>query len=235
MNLFNQTKPASLTEWLETATDGLAAPSRERITREISAHYAAAVESHLSQGESDPVAKANALGELGDPKKSRRKFHRRHLTVADEYWGVGFWSRSHIEIALATNFILGVLLIMIAAGKDKALKYALILYVPIILGSVIAQTFAFWRLRQPGGKLKLSSMVLINRISFDNCILVQVVGSTSTILSIYWDVNHRFTTWDRLLSIFLLLIWILAVIETFQKWKKIRRLEIFASDKSGLA
>jgi hypothetical protein len=84
INLFNKTKPASLTEWLEIATKGLAAPGRERITREIEAHFAAAVESHFAQGESEQDAQAHALSELGAPHLAAIKFNEQYLTESDE-------------------------------------------------------------------------------------------------------------------------------------------------------
>lgn len=73
----------SLTEWLEVATAGLTAPAREKIEREISAHYLDAVEAHRANGESDKTAHAGALAELGDLEKAGVKFRKQYLTEGD--------------------------------------------------------------------------------------------------------------------------------------------------------
>jgi hypothetical protein len=69
-----------LAEWLEIATKGIAVSGKERITREIEVHYAEAVESHIAKGEPEPVAQANALGDLGDPMVAGKSFRKKHLT-----------------------------------------------------------------------------------------------------------------------------------------------------------
>jgi hypothetical protein len=84
MNLGKPKKPSSLSEWLETATKGLAAPGRERITQEIKAHFAEAVEDHLAQGESETDAQTKALAEMGAPQVAALKFKEQYLTEADE-------------------------------------------------------------------------------------------------------------------------------------------------------
>jgi hypothetical protein len=81
---FKAPQPKNLEEWLEIATDGLAASGRERITREISSHYAAAVESHLAQSESEQDAQAHALAELGAPHLAGIKFKDQYFTESDE-------------------------------------------------------------------------------------------------------------------------------------------------------
>jgi hypothetical protein len=73
-------KRKGLAGWLEYATDQLAAPARERITREIEAHYADAVQAHIDGGEPEAVARTAALTELGDPTKAAADFRKRHLT-----------------------------------------------------------------------------------------------------------------------------------------------------------
>ena len=37
--IFNNPEPKNLEEWLEMATKGIAAPGKERITREIEVHF----------------------------------------------------------------------------------------------------------------------------------------------------------------------------------------------------
>jgi hypothetical protein len=75
--------PESLSRWLRIATRDLAPPGPERITREIEAHYAAAVESHLAQGESELDAKAKTVAELGDAHAAAKRFRKTHFTEAE--------------------------------------------------------------------------------------------------------------------------------------------------------
>src|SRR5882724_8024183 len=73
-------KLESLSNWLEIATKDLAQAGKQRITQEIEAHFADAVEARLSQGKPEPVAKANALAELGDPTAAGKRFRKKHFT-----------------------------------------------------------------------------------------------------------------------------------------------------------
>jgi hypothetical protein len=217
-------EPKNLSEWLETAAKGIAAAGQERIAREIEAHYAEAVEAHVTKGESEPIALAKALDALGDAMTARRRFRKEHLTVKDEQWTVGFWSRNYGKFALATNFLTGFMLILTVPFAIKLQKYAVLFFVPLFLGVIAAQIRVFRRLRQPGNQSKLSSMTLMNRLSFNNLLMMQVVRSTAsvTISQIAYD---PFMELNRLMLIVVSLGWILTVIESFQKWKKIQRIE----------
>jgi hypothetical protein len=70
-----------LREWLQIATAWLANPGKERIRREIQAHYAEAVAAHLTEGLSESEAKAAAVAELGSAKRAGRRFRRQYLTT----------------------------------------------------------------------------------------------------------------------------------------------------------
>ncbi|NUN97616.1 MAG: hypothetical protein HUU16_15740 [Candidatus Omnitrophica bacterium] len=74
----------SLQEWLSIATKGLAAEGRERVRREIEAHYEAAVEEASEQGLDTEVAQPTALRALGDCGKAQRRFNRVFLTEVEE-------------------------------------------------------------------------------------------------------------------------------------------------------
>jgi hypothetical protein len=69
-----------LPQWLEIATETLAAPAKERIRTEIEAHYSESVAAHLAEGASESDAQAAALTELGSAKAAARRFRRQHLT-----------------------------------------------------------------------------------------------------------------------------------------------------------
>jgi hypothetical protein len=77
-------KATNVSEWLEIATKGIAAAGKERIEREIEAHYADAVEAHRERGESEEVAHTKSLEELGEPGKAAEKFQQEYLTEEDE-------------------------------------------------------------------------------------------------------------------------------------------------------
>ena len=78
--LFPTPKAFSVSDWLELATNRLAAPARKRIGLEIEAHYAEAVRAHLEEGMSEWDAQAAALAELGDAFAAARRFRKQHLT-----------------------------------------------------------------------------------------------------------------------------------------------------------
>jgi hypothetical protein len=76
-------EPKSLENWLETATEGITTAGKERIAREIEAHYADAVTALREKGESEESTQAKALAELGKPRLAGRRFRREYLTEAD--------------------------------------------------------------------------------------------------------------------------------------------------------
>ncbi|PCJ52165.1 MAG: hypothetical protein COA73_16470 [Candidatus Hydrogenedentota bacterium] len=63
----------ALRNWLATATRGIASWDKERIEREIHAHYEDAVADGLAQGLHQEEAEHAALESLGSAKKARRK------------------------------------------------------------------------------------------------------------------------------------------------------------------
>ena len=75
-----------LAAWLVLATFGLVAPARERIKREIEAHFADAVATHVSEGLSQEAAEARALEELGDIHSAAKAFKKKHITEEEEKW-----------------------------------------------------------------------------------------------------------------------------------------------------
>jgi hypothetical protein len=77
-------KATNVSEWLKIATHGIAAAGKERISREIEAHYADAVGTHLERGESEDVAQAKSLEELGEPGVAAEEFQKEYITEADE-------------------------------------------------------------------------------------------------------------------------------------------------------
>jgi uncharacterized membrane protein len=86
MKHLDKNNPATLSEWLEIATRGLAVPGKERITREIEAHYAEAVQACRAQGEPSQtveagvIAESRVIEELGDPDIAAKHFREIHLT-----------------------------------------------------------------------------------------------------------------------------------------------------------
>ncbi len=83
MRLFPTPKAVSVSDWLELATNRLAAPARKRIGLEIEAHYAEAVRAHVEEGMSEWEAQAAALAELGDAWAAARRFRKQHLTEGE--------------------------------------------------------------------------------------------------------------------------------------------------------
>ncbi|HEV7924925.1 MAG TPA: hypothetical protein VGR14_06195 [Verrucomicrobiae bacterium] len=91
-NLLKLLETRGLAGWLEIATDDLEAPAKQRIVREIEAHYAEAVSAHLAAGETEHSAQSTALAELGDPRVATVNFQKRYLTVSEAKW-MHSWER----------------------------------------------------------------------------------------------------------------------------------------------
>lgn len=83
MSVFQADQMQDLPEWLEIASEELAAPAKERIRLEIEAHYAEAAAAHLAEGLSESDARKAALADLGDAKEAARRFSKQHLTERD--------------------------------------------------------------------------------------------------------------------------------------------------------
>jgi hypothetical protein len=65
--------PNTLRDWLATATRGLASWDKDRIEREIRAHYEDAVVEGLEEGLAKADAHFKALDSLGDPKQAHKR------------------------------------------------------------------------------------------------------------------------------------------------------------------
>lgn len=69
-----------LSFWLDIATAGLCDDAKERVTKEITAHYTDAMEHAKERGLTGLDAEESVIAALGDPKKARREFKRVYLT-----------------------------------------------------------------------------------------------------------------------------------------------------------
>jgi hypothetical protein len=218
MNLGKINKPASLSEWLEIATGGLAASGKERITHEIEAHYAAAIESHLAHGESEPVAQTSALEELGDAKKARRSFRKRHLTEREEkrILKLQNWSNSRFWLVVS---ILGSLCFVFVGTKVYP-EYTPLLPILIVLGGMAAPAFMFWIVRQQEPKTKLSVVLLIYSVQMVLCAFTFALLGSSGFAPVVSEVTVLYS--------------IATVIQSIQTWKKIRKNENPTDEMSGL-
>jgi hypothetical protein len=218
-------KPASLSEWLDTATQGLAAPGRERVTQEIEAHFAEAVEAHVTQGQPEQTAHAIALEELGDPDVSAKSFRKRHLTLEEARRLVDFRSRNDTKTALATNFFFGLFVIYLAAGQDKPPRYTSLFCILVFLGLIVCPLLVFCLLRLPAIKSNLYSLVWVD--------LVQraLLGFAGVLLFAFMMPLLRHTGWAGLcVGQF-----VVAGIFAFKIRKKIRKNENPTAGNSRLA
>ena len=75
-----------LAEWLVLATFGLIAPARDRIRREIEAHFVDGVARRVADGLALEDAEIAAALELGDAHAAAKAFRKQHLTEAEASW-----------------------------------------------------------------------------------------------------------------------------------------------------
>jgi hypothetical protein len=210
------TKPSDLAEWLEIATDGLAVPGRERVRREVGAHFGQAVRAHMAEGESEPVAKINALEELGDARTAQKDFRKRHLTKDEEKHLVTLRETARSKFVLATNLIIGFTSLFFLLRLNS--KSAFLTCLPVFIALIILPVFAFWRLRHRGTESKLSTLLLIQFFAVSPF-------SGPIVSSIVLDANRPFIDRVRIPLIGLLLIWFAFCILAYQTWRKIRKNE----------
>jgi hypothetical protein len=209
-------KPASLTEWLQIATDGLAVPGRERVREEIGTHFAEAVKAHLAQGETEPVAQINALEELGDAKTAQRNFRKRHLTKEEEKWLTHLGGMARSKFVLASNLLIGLSLSIDLPWTNS--KTGLLFCLPILLLFVALPIYAFYKLRRPGNASKLSLMLVIQFFGFSPFLGV-IVYTTALNANRLLNIQHGMPL------ICVLLFWFVSCAVAFQTWRKIRRYE----------
>jgi hypothetical protein len=203
------TKPSDLAQWLETATEGIASSGKERIRREIEAHYAEAVEAHLAKGEAEPVAQANALGELGNARTAGRRFRRRHLTEREErrlLW-FQYFAASGVWLAVLLFFSSGLMALILVDRPRHTLIYCVL---NLLLGFAFP-CFAFWKMKQPESKLNLYSAAALEL-------------SYLALITISYVLLAGFSPFGYMWSIYLLM-WIPRLFLSFQTWKKLRKNE----------
>jgi hypothetical protein len=115
MSAGNEQPTPSLAEWLNTATEKLSLPAKERIKLEITSHFEDALESYMAEGLNEPDAQAKALADLGDARSAARRFQREHLTESDVRrikhnlgWNSGWRRRLNVlsSLGLGAAFVL---------------------------------------------------------------------------------------------------------------------------------
>ena len=73
-----------LRRWLNIASDGLCADARDRVAREVSAHFVDALQDGLANGLDAASARDHAILGLGSPRAARRAYRRTFLTTREE-------------------------------------------------------------------------------------------------------------------------------------------------------
>jgi hypothetical protein len=202
---------ASLAEWLEIATDGIAAAGRERIAREIEVHFAEAVESHLAQGETEEAAKDNALRDLGDAKTARRKFRKRHLTAKEEHRLDVFQYEAGSKLELVIFLILdfGGTVALLTIGPKGSLIFCVLIFPSVMIFPI----FTFWKLRQPESKSNLysASLLELSQAAFF-CLVFALLACVRFKGSFFC-------------GMILMTVWIPRLFQSFWTWKKFRKNE----------
>ena len=168
--VFPEERPSKegLDAWLETATDDLTAPVRERIRVELQSHFADAVADHMANGFTEAEAKAAALSGLGSPTAARRRFHRRHLTEKDVErigntmkWASGrhlVWSLPLLVVACA---------VFLYTDKNLPRQLqpsALDIVVSVVLIFGLFQLLSYLKLKQGGRAPDLRDLVLLQML-----------------------------------------------------------------------
>jgi hypothetical protein len=187
----NNFKPASLSEWLEIATKGIAAAGKERITREIEAHFAEAVEAHIAQGEPEPVAQAKAVIALGDATVAAKRFRRNHFTEEE----VKSLEKMRKDAAKLRNFLLNVLYPLsfysscrLIFGDPKHDLY----FIGLLSAAVALPGLSFVIANRPATKAKVSWLLLVEittNVAFAAIAFPCIGGNSQDFSSAYWGIG----------------------------------------------
>jgi len=79
-------KPGGLSIWIRTASHGLCAQAKERVSKEIRAHHAEAFAELCDTGLSPEAAYALAVEGLGDATAANKAFRKTYLTTWQQAW-----------------------------------------------------------------------------------------------------------------------------------------------------
>ena len=161
MKTYSANAAQELTAWLVLATFGIVAPARDRIKREIEAHFADAVAAHVAKGLSQDEAETRALQELGDIHSAAKAFQKKHLTSQDVEWLHGLWKAERrrkylLRVRFIWCLLSSILLttcLFLWSGEPYA-RSARVLLIPLwfLVGISLYSLLSFSRLMKNGFK-----------------------------------------------------------------------------------
>jgi hypothetical protein len=172
------TKPSDLAEWLEIATEGIAAAGKERITREIEAHYAEAVEAHLAKGESESFAQTNAISDLGDANAAAKRFRKNHFTEKEVRSIASIRKNAAKPLSLFVNLLIPWVFYIACRlffGAPKHHLYFFVFLFPLVALAVLSFLIA----RRPITNAKVFWLLLVelaNHLTFVVTMLAWIIG-----------------------------------------------------------
>jgi uncharacterized membrane protein len=165
MNQPNNNKPETLLHWwLAVATNGLAPAGKERLTREISLHYAEAVEAHLAQDESErtpetkAIAECTVIKELGEPEVAARHFRKIYWTGKETEHVANL-----VKVGGKTPILLlGLLIpaILLGIGLFLGPLAAPLIFGGLVLMLAVCPAFTFMLAKRPLTKASTSLLLL---------------------------------------------------------------------------
>jgi hypothetical protein len=155
----NKNNPATLPEWLEIATRGLAATGKERITREIEAHYDEAVQARVAQGEPVQAAEAGIIADLGEPDKAARKFRRSHLTEKEVTHLAKLRKETGKVSVLLFAYLSSAFLLLFARFENLQTPH--VVFDAMLFVAFFFPTISFMNSRRPVIKARLRELLLL--------------------------------------------------------------------------
>jgi hypothetical protein len=165
----------SLAEWLDTATEKLSRPAKERIKLEIKSHFEDAVETHRAEELTEAQAQARSLTDLGDAKAAAKRFQKNHLTELEakrleatlssyQRWSRSLWMNGF-------SYVFGTLFF---AGEDYLFEKH---HVPLVLPGVstmaglILSTISLWIARHHDFRSSLRLLFTLDMLNRFNVLM----------------------------------------------------------------
>ena len=218
MRLFPTPKAFSVSDWLELATNKLAATARKRIGLEVEGHYAEAVRAHVEEGMSEWDAEAAALAELGDAWAAARRFRKQHLTEWEAKNAESMVKNARDVYILALSYLVFLFLpYLMSHGLDyKMSRHSVRDLGLLLLVWVVLPTVSFVLARRKNANRNLSLLILIQSISGF------YIGPTLILVTLFQQQSPAF--WGNIYP----LIFLVSVLYTrFINWQRLRKIGYF--------
>jgi hypothetical protein len=182
MNWRENMQVESVWNWLKIATEDLCNHSKSRIALEIESHYNEAVSEYLAEGRPKRGAELLALEQLGNPKKARKSFRKKHLTDIEAQQISLLLKYDRRKWALLPHYLFYFLFFIIfeasALASNQSQTARASLLVICFIAFVVIPTGSYVRAKRSEAGSNISKFLLVDACvnAAYGCVLVILTG-----------------------------------------------------------